>query len=119
MCIRDSVLPVLPQRPSPSPGHPSTGTPYSDRRRRPMRTQLTGAFLALLTAAPGVVMAQSKTDSSSSSRAERYRVRERQAPRMTQLTMVMGHPRLGLTRSSDSSQGGAVVADGRGDRPAG
>jgi len=83
-----------------------------------MRTQLTGALLALLTAAPGVVMAQSKTDSSSSSRAERYRVRERQAPRMTQLTMVMGHPRLGLTLSSDSSKGGAVVEDVMEDSPA-
>lgn len=83
-----------------------------------MRTQLTGALLALLTAAPGVVMAQAKTDSSSSSRAERYRVRERQAPRMTQLTMVMGHPRLGLTLSSDSSKGGAVVEDVMEDSPA-
>jgi S1-C subfamily serine protease len=85
-----------------------------------MRTQLTGAILALLTAAPGVLMAQSSTDSSSSSssRAERYRVRERQAPRMTQLTMVMGHPRLGLTLSSDSSKGGAVVEDVMEDSPA-
>ena len=84
-----------------------------------MRMRLFGALVALLTVAPGVAWAQDKTDSTTRDLTRRYRVREMQSPRMAELTMLMGQPRLGLMLTNDSTRKqGAVVSDVMDDSPA-
>lgn len=74
-----------------------------------MRTQLSCALLALLTVAPGLALAQSSSDSSSSI-SRRYRVRTMTEPRVLELSMLAGRPRIGLSLVSDSAGKGARVA---------
>lgn len=83
-----------------------------------MRTQVTGALLALLTLAPAAAMAQDKGDSTAPKREYRYRVRSMDAPRMAELAQFMNRPRIGVMLTADSAGKGARINDVVDDSPA-
>jgi S1-C subfamily serine protease len=83
-----------------------------------MKSQLTGALLALLTLAPAAAGAPDKGDSTAPKREYRYRVRSMDAPRMTQLTRLMNRPRIGVMLTADSAGKGARINDVVDDSPA-
>jgi S1-C subfamily serine protease len=83
-----------------------------------MKSQLTGALLALLTLAPAAAVAQDKGDSTAPRNEYRYRVRSMDMPRMTQLTQLMHRPRIGVMLMADSAGKGARIAEVVDDSPA-
>lgn len=83
-----------------------------------MKSQLTGALVALLALAPGAAMAQDKGDSSAPKHEYRYRVRSDDMPRVMELARFMHRPRIGVMLTADSSGKGARIAEVVDDSPA-
>jgi S1-C subfamily serine protease len=83
-----------------------------------MKSQLTGALLALLTLAPAAAVAQDKGDSTAPRNEYRYRVRSNDMPAMAQLARWMPRPRIGVMLTADSAGKGARIAEVVDDSPA-